>query len=408
MYVPPGSTIYFGKNNPAGVFGYLRNGGNISIQNNGQVYFLGKIWMNEIGSLITDSTTSSNSINGGFINFVQPNPVYGNMGQQLFEAGYSDVLASGPAFSNIVIDNNAGVALTSDMLLLSTLQFKRGHLFLNKYSFVLGDSLKPGKVAGYNERSFIVTASPQIGWVKYRSIPGSQLVTFPIGPNVGSYAPLQLTNGGNYNDFFVTSFDKVLSNAISGVLVTDSTLPITWAIARKNISDDEVLITLQHDMLQEDPVFRDNRDKSYISLHSSNGWDKPYVLAGVQNPGNLTSSFPIASAFMNSRKLMMKDNVLYLSKKVTQAPKALRIPNVFSPNGDNINDKWIIPGTEAFPSCLVEVFNRYGQSIFRSVGYQQPWDGTLNGSPLPVATYYYMINLRNGEPPITGNVTILR
>jgi gliding motility-associated-like protein len=88
--------------------------------------------------------------------------------------------------------------------------------------------------------------------------------------------------------------------------------------------------------------------------------------------------------------------------------KEPEIPNAFSPNGDNINDKWVIGELTYYFGCTVEVFNRGGQKLFNSVGYQNAWDGTHNGKPLPVGTYYYIINPKNGHPVIAGHVTILR
>lgn len=88
--------------------------------------------------------------------------------------------------------------------------------------------------------------------------------------------------------------------------------------------------------------------------------------------------------------------------------RELIIPNVFSPNGDGTNDTWVIPKLSDYAGCTVEVFNRYGQLIFRSIGYNTPWDGTYNGKPLPVGTYYYIINPKNGRKPKSGPITILR
>lgn len=88
--------------------------------------------------------------------------------------------------------------------------------------------------------------------------------------------------------------------------------------------------------------------------------------------------------------------------------KPVTVPNVFSPNGDNIHDRWTIPNLTDYPGATVEVFNRYGQKVFHSAGYGTPWDGTNNGKDMPVGTYYYVIQLRNGFKPMTGSVTIIR
>jgi gliding motility-associated-like protein len=46
--------------------------------------------------------------------------------------------------------------------------------------------------------------------------------------------------------------------------------------------------------------------------------------------------------------------------------------------------------------------------VFYSDGYTNPWDGTYNGKPLPSGTYYYVIDLGNGDVPYKGDVTIIR
>lgn len=82
-----------------------------------------------------------------------------------------------------------------------------------------------------------------------------------------------------------------------------------------------------------------------------------------------------------------------------------------SPNDDGANDVWIIPGIEAFPNALVEVYNRWGERLFSTVDYKNNvWDGTFKGKILPVGTYYYVINLNSDlfKDPITGPITILR
>lgn len=84
------------------------------------------------------------------------------------------------------------------------------------------------------------------------------------------------------------------------------------------------------------------------------------------------------------------------------------IPNAFSPNGDGINDTWIIRNLESYQGATVQVFDRYGRIIYSSVGYNTPWDGTHGGKPVPSGVYYYIIDPKNGVPRVSGSVTLLR
>jgi len=88
----------------------------------------------------------------------------------------------------------------------------------------------------------------------------------------------------------------------------------------------------------------------------------------------------------------------------------IEIFTAFSPNGDGANDVWNIGEIERFPTCQIEVFDRWGQSVFKSVGYEQPWDGTYKGKYLPTGAYYYVIELNSLEvtiPPMTGVISVV-
>lgn len=88
----------------------------------------------------------------------------------------------------------------------------------------------------------------------------------------------------------------------------------------------------------------------------------------------------------------------------------LNVSSGFSPNNDGKNDLWIIDYIDQFPDNTVQIFNRWGDELFSSKGYQTPFDGKYKGKDLPVGTYYYVINLNHpGYPkPITGPLTIFR
>jgi len=87
---------------------------------------------------------------------------------------------------------------------------------------------------------------------------------------------------------------------------------------------------------------------------------------------------------------------------------ALKIPNTFTPNDDGINDTWNIANIDSYPGCTVNIYTRWGQNVFSSVGYGKSWDGRYKGTLLPVSTYYYIIDLKNDSRPYSGSVTIIR
>ena len=89
----------------------------------------------------------------------------------------------------------------------------------------------------------------------------------------------------------------------------------------------------------------------------------------------------------------------------------LFIPSVFTPNSDGINDLWDIYNIELYePDVTVKIFNRWGQLVYESEGSYEPWDGVglLSLNNQEIATYYYVINLQNGDDVFKGAVTIVR
>jgi len=86
------------------------------------------------------------------------------------------------------------------------------------------------------------------------------------------------------------------------------------------------------------------------------------------------------------------------------------MPTAFTPNDDGVNDEWRIPQLVAFPQAVVEIFDRWGNLVFRSdPGYSTPWDGTFRGRKLPMDSYYFTINLSSGNmEPLVGTVTLIR
>ncbi|MGY4538417.1 gliding motility-associated-like protein [Mucilaginibacter sp. UYNi724] len=86
----------------------------------------------------------------------------------------------------------------------------------------------------------------------------------------------------------------------------------------------------------------------------------------------------------------------------------LVIPTSFTPNSDGTNDIWNIEALDTYAQGVITVYTRTGRQVFTSKGYSKPWDGTFNGRQLPADTYYYIIDLKNSTPILSGWVLIIR
>jgi gliding motility-associated-like protein len=88
------------------------------------------------------------------------------------------------------------------------------------------------------------------------------------------------------------------------------------------------------------------------------------------------------------------------------------IPNVFSPNGDGINDLFEpVTNDPGFEISSFEIWNRWGNTVFSCTGIQCSWDGIAQNSKAPPGVYVYRIVFNTSQSvrdERTGNVTLIR
>ena len=95
-------------------------------------------------------------------------------------------------------------------------------------------------------------------------------------------------------------------------------------------------------------------------------------------------------------------------------PTDFFIPEGFSPNGDGINDVFIIRGILNFPDNSIIIFNRWGNKVFEASPYLNNWDGKatmglrIGGGDLPVGTYFYVFDKGDGTKIIKGTIYLNR
>ena len=148
-------------------------------------------------------------------------------------------------------------------------------------------------------------------------------------------------------------------------------------------------------------------------------------LDGSYTGDNITNFYWTPTTFLDDPNSLTPaaaptDNITYTLTVVSQTCgsstssvylrvyKKVTIPNAFSPNGDGINDLWNIKNLNTYPESTTQVFDRYGLLVYQSNGYAQPWNGTFNGKSLKAGTYYYIIDLKDGQPRLSGWVVIIK
>lgn len=100
-----------------------------------------------------------------------------------------------------------------------------------------------------------------------------------------------------------------------------------------------------------------------------------------------------------------------LLKVVECDPKAVFIPNTFTPNGDGLNDKLFVRGSGLRHLEYFRVFDRWGKLVYDSHNFEEGWDGTIAGKPADQAVYVYMVRggcSSGSTVDLQGNVTLIR
>ncbi len=128
------------------------------------------------------------------------------------------------------------------------------------------------------------------------------------------------------------------------------------------------------------------------------GLDNANVANPIARP-EITTTYQVFGS--NAQGCETADEVIVTVSSVTIPDKVL------SPNGDGVNDFWIIKNIELFPNSQVAVYDRWEQEVFSARGYQNNWDGRgLNGQ-LPEGTYYYVVRFDETNI-IRGVITIVK
>jgi gliding motility-associated-like protein len=80
---------------------------------------------------------------------------------------------------------------------------------------------------------------------------------------------------------------------------------------------------------------------------------------------------------------------------------------VFTPNGDGINDRFVIKNLDQYPQNKLQVFDRSGKVVYEYINYSNNWDGTFNGKTLIKDTYFYILTVK-GQIVKRGAITVVR
>jgi gliding motility-associated-like protein len=197
--------------------------------------------------------------------------------------------------------------------------------------------------------------------------------TFPIGTTIITYEVWDVNGNSTTHSF------EVIVNELPVVSILNGT-------------EIEICIGEASSLQVDSP----NQDLSYSwSLYNSSvGTGPSYSLSGATESDN---------GFYSVEAIDSVGCVAQASVEVTIISCDIKIPEAITPNGNGVNEMFIIEGIAAYPNTELIIFNRWGSKVYESKDYQNEWDGSsqnnlnIGGNELPEGTYFYIMKLGGTE-----------
>ena len=338
VYVPKDGKVFFSGN--AAIFSDVQNDGKLGVGKNASVNFSGKTWENGSQSLITDESNGGEGANGtgGVVKFVSKDTVP----QQLI-GGYNAASHQGPAFSNLEIQNKAGVKLVGGNTKVRTeLKLTEGLLYVNDNILLMGNN-NPGTITGYDSLHYIVTDSKtNEGFLLRENITEKDgVVVFPVGSKANAYTPAAIHSRTSRPDnYYVNVVDGVKKDSIKGDVSAQS-VNKTWQIGKQlHPNEDQVDITLQHLNGDEGSVFTANKSKTYVAQFTQSTWKELYPQS-MPKAGSLTSGRTLINSGVNTKTFNGTISTASYFTKLTGKGDTIKIKTAFWFNGYRLDENLV-------------------------------------------------------------------
>jgi len=132
------------------------------------------------------------------------------------------------------------------------------------------------------------------------------------------------------------------------------------------------------------------------------------ITVTIRTVGTLTNVATLVGSIPNDIESENNSSRVDLTASRSECTDLGTICNLFSPNGDGVNDNLILVGYQNFPNSRLSVFDRYGNMVFEQTAYDNTWNGTGDNGDLPKGTYFYILDLGDASEVTKGWIQIIR
>ncbi|MCB0496797.1 MAG: gliding motility-associated C-terminal domain-containing protein [Cyclobacteriaceae bacterium] len=255
--------------------------------------------------------------------------------------------------------------------------------------------------------------------VNFNQVTGT--LAFLLAPQIDvngtlSFRPTEHTHGEAVFDVYLTDdgpFGAPNENTSEVKTLTITVTPVNYPpndirLSNQTVLEQQPVGTRVGSLTTSDLDPEDTHNYALVAGDGSEG-NEFFSIDGDQLVTNTSFNWDEGDTY--SVRIKSSDGEFSIEKKfsisILKLIEGVKFANAITPNGDGQNDSWEIEDIDAFPDALVYVYNKAGLVVFKSSGGYTPWDGTYNGKSLPMGTYYYVIDLRDGSPVYEGTLTII-
>lgn len=298
-------------------------------------------------------------------------------------------------FFDVEIDAVNDLELQTSLGITNDLSFINGKVLTDKNNIAVSlDFIQHNIYAGEGNDTHIDG---------YNSVTGTNEYTFPIGDDNRlrtMTVPSQTKNSSFKGAYFYE--DPNSPTTFGSSFLTDQKQAFIENINENEFWDldgiDETTVTLTWDTLSDIPTISNNIDDLRVV-----GWNnviKKWVDLGKTNvTGDLTKGKITSNNFIPNDYEVITIGSGLSSGNLADVNKIIT-PN----NGDAKNEKLVFKGLEKYNKSYLEVYNRWGNLVYKSIDYKNDWQGksigraTIKASDdLPVGTYFYLLKFGNSN-----------
>nr|WP_292961759.1 gliding motility-associated C-terminal domain-containing protein [Muricauda sp. UBA7809] len=351
--------------------------------------------------------------------------VYGNLGFHtnfINDANFDQTQGLVGFYGNSVINVSGNIPITlydTEIMVTSDMNLENTVNVRNNVNFVDGNFATPtdnqAVYLNFMDQGFYDDAFDTSKVTGFAAVNNREVFSFPVGDQ-DQLRPLTLLSESTTPLAVCAYFfeDPSAPTSISQSFDTDEKVQEIGKVTSNEFwilqSDVPAQVTISWNPRSDLATIPNASAESIIVVGWSKADNKWVIIGNSAFSGDINNGFITSETFVPSDYAAITFGTVPLPTD-TFAVNNPTLGNYFlSPNGDGINDFWVIDNLEESPNNSVRIFNRYGQKVFEQINYTNEFNGIANtgtmitnqGAGLPEGVYFYLITLDDLELEYTG------